>query len=267
LAFFSSGGVEISFEVAGEGPPVLLVHGFASNSRVNWEDTRWVNTLADAGFRVVTFDNRGHGRSAKLYDPTAYPAPVMAEDAYRLLTHLELALAAVVGYSMGARIAAFLAIGHPALVSRVVLAGLAGNMISGLDGAEEIAKALEAENVEAAGTAEERRFRLFAEQTGSDLRALAACMRSTRQRIGVEELAMIKCPVLVVAGEDDTMAGPIAPLVNALANGRGMTIAGRNHMSTVGDRRFKSAVLEFLQPMKRATESLHVHGRFPPASS
>jgi pimeloyl-ACP methyl ester carboxylesterase len=265
LAFFSSDGVEIAYEASGEGPAVLLIHGFASNARVNWVDTGWVKTLTDSGYLVVTFDNRGHGRSAKLYDPGAYPAPVMAEDARRLLAHLGLETVAVIGYSMGARIAAFLAINHPAAVSRAVLAGLAGNMIFGLGGSEEIAQALEAENAGGAATPQAGAFRLFAEHTGSDLRALAACMRSARQSITAAELATITCPVLVVAGGEDPVAGPVAPLVNVLAHGEGRTLLGRNHMSAVGDRGFKAAVLEFLAPLKSAgMRTLHMHGRFPP---
>lgn len=252
MAFFSSDGVDIAYEVTGAGPPVLLIHGFASNARVNWEDTRWVKTLGDAGYGVITFDNRGHGRSAKLYDPGAYPAPVMADDARRLLDHLGARTAAVIGYSMGARIAAFLCIDNPALVSRAVFAGLASNMILGLGGSEQIARALEAESSDEVMTPETCAFRLFAEQTGSDLRALAACMRAARQKITTAELAKIRCPVLVVAGSEDPVAGPVGPLVAELAHGEGLTLAGRNHMSAVGDRGFKAAVLEFLAPPKRS---------------
>ncbi len=242
--------MELAYETTGDGPAVLLIHGFASNSRVNWVDTRWVATLRDAGFRAITFDNRGHGRSTKLYDQRAYSAPIMAEDARRLLAHLELGAVALIGYSMGARIAAFLAIQHPALVSRAVFAGLAENMILGLDGSDDIAEALEAESAEEIASAEARAFRRFAEQTASDLRALAACMRSARQRITVEQLVTIKCPVLVVAGSEDPVAGRVEPLVAALAHGRGLTLAGRNHMNAVGDRQFKAAVLEFLAPLR-----------------
>ena len=85
---FNSDGVEIAYEVAGEGPPILLVHGFASTGRVNWWDTGWVKTLTGAGRMVITFDHRGHGESAKLYDSALYPASEMAEDARRLLDHL-----------------------------------------------------------------------------------------------------------------------------------------------------------------------------------
>jgi pimeloyl-ACP methyl ester carboxylesterase len=141
VASFQSDGVEIAYEVTGEGAPVLLIHGFASNARVNWRDTLWVKTLAGAGHRVIAHDNRGHGQSEKLYDPADYGADEMAEDARRLLDHLEIAQADVIGYSMGARLTALLAIAHPDRVRRAVLGGLAANMIRGLDGSETIAKA------------------------------------------------------------------------------------------------------------------------------
>src|SRR5690349_554916 len=129
---FFSDGVEIAYREAGEGSPVLLIHGFGSNIDVNWADTGWISALVNAGHRVIALDNRGHGASAKLYDKSAYAAPEMAEDARRLLDHLHIAQADVMGYSMGARISAFLAIEHPSRVRRLVLAGLAANMIEGV---------------------------------------------------------------------------------------------------------------------------------------
>ena len=122
---FLSANVEIDYDATGAGEPVLLIHGFASTARVNWIDTGWVRTLSDAGYTAITFDNRGHGSSGKVYDPQAYGAPIMAEDARRLLDHLGIAEAHVMGYSMGARIAAFLAIAQPRRVRSLVLAGLA----------------------------------------------------------------------------------------------------------------------------------------------
>ncbi len=110
MQFFDSDGVRIAYidfaPASGAGDPVLLVHGFASNHAVNWVNTMWVKTLTRAGYRVIALDNRGHGQSEKLYEPAAYTPAVMAEDARRLLDHLGIERADVMGYSMGARIAA-----------------------------------------------------------------------------------------------------------------------------------------------------------------
>lgn len=243
---FNSGGVEIAYQTAGDGPPILLIHGFASNARVNWWDTSWVKTLTEAGRRVITFDHRGHGASEKLYDPALYPAAEMAEDARRLLDHLEIVGADVMGYSMGARVSAFLTIAHPARVRRAVFAGLASRMITGVGGAEAIAAALEAPSRNDGLDISARAFRIFAEQTKSDLKALAACIRSSREKITVEELATIRVPVLVVAGEKDEVAGDVDTLVKAIPGAVGVTLPNRNHMNAVGDRGYKDAVLAFL---------------------
>ena len=243
---FNSGGVEIAYETAGEGTPILLIHGFASNARVNWWDTGWVKTLTDAGRSVITIDNRGHGASEKLYDSALYPAAEMAEDARRLLDHLGIGQADVMGYSMGARVSAFLTIAHPDRVRRAVFAGLASRMITGVGGAEEIARALEAPTPDDVTDMGARGFRIFAEQTKSDLKALAACIRSSRERITVEELATIRVPVLVVAGEKDDVAGDVETLVKAIPGAVGVTLPNRNHMNAVGDRGYKDAVLAFL---------------------
>ena len=71
---FQSGDVRIAFIAEGAGPPVLLIHGFASCVSTNWVEPGWVSLLVGRGFRVVAFDNRGHGKSAKLYDPALYGA-------------------------------------------------------------------------------------------------------------------------------------------------------------------------------------------------
>ena len=244
---FNSAGVEIAYSDQGKGAPILLIHGFASNSRVNWEATGWVKTLLGAGYRVITFDHRGHGESEKLYDSALYSAPIMADDAARLLAHLNIKQAAVMGYSMGARVTAFLTMQHRSRVSRAVLAGLAERMVSGVPGSEAIAEAMEAPSSAAIMDLGARAFRIFAEQTKSDKRALAACIRSSRVKIKPEALGQIKCPVLVVAGEVDDVAGAVQPLVDLIPGAKGVVLPGRNHMNAVGDRVYKDAVLTFLQ--------------------
>ena len=248
---FDSDGVAIAYDVEGEGDPILLIHGFASSARVNWHDTGWVKLLTGAGYTVITFDNRGHGNSGKPYDPEAYPAPLMAEDARRLLDHLGIPQAFVMGYSMGARIATFLTLAHPDRVRAVVLGGLAANLIRGLDGSDRIAEALEAPSPDSIADPAARAFRIFAGQTRSDRRALAACMRASRQRVSEAELARLDVPVLVVAGERDDIAGPIDLLVKAIPGARGVVLPNRNHMNAVGDRQYKAAVLEFLESVQK----------------
>jgi pimeloyl-ACP methyl ester carboxylesterase len=244
---FDSAGVRIAFADEGQGEPVLLIHGFASNGRVNWADTGWIRDLMRAGFRVITIDNRGHGESEKLYDSALYDASTMAEDAARLLAHLGITRAHVMGYSMGARIAAFLTIRHPSLVHDAVFAGLAERMITGIGGGPEIALALEAPSLNDVTAPEARAFRYFAELTKSDLKALAACIRSSREKITPELLGTITAPVLVVAGGADSVAGRVEPLASAIPHAQGLTLPDRNHMNAVGDRAYKDETVAFFK--------------------
>jgi pimeloyl-ACP methyl ester carboxylesterase len=243
---FNSDGVRIAFTDEGEGEPILLIHGFASNVATNWRDAHWLRTLTGAGRRVVAFDNRGHGQSEKLYDPGLYGAPAMAEDARRLLDHLGIERADVMGYSMGARIAAFLVFKHPERVRSLVLAGAGINFVHGMVGSGPIARALEAPRIEDVTNETARSFRAFAEQTGSDLKALAACIRGPREKIRPEDLAKIAVPTLVALGSKDVIAGSGEELARLIPGAQLLDIEGRDHMKAVGDARFKQGVLDFL---------------------
>lgn len=244
---FDSDGVEIAFMDEGAGFPTLLIHGFASNHRVNWVSTSWVRHLVEAGRRVIAFDNRGHGESGKPHDPEAYGAPLMADDARRLLDHLRIAKADVVGYSMGARIAAFLALAHPDRVRRVVFSGLGEGMVTGFGDSAAIAAALRAPSAEAVADDDARAFRIFADQTGSDREALAACIAASRQRLTPEELARLSVPVLVAVGSEDRIAGSPEVLAALIPGAEAFLIPGRDHMKAVGDRKHKARVLQFLE--------------------
>ena len=243
---FDSDGVRIAYMDEGEGEPILLIHGFASNVAANWIDSHWVRTLTGNGRRVIAYDNRGHGRSEKLYDPEVYGAPTMAEDARRLLDHLEVARADVLGYSMGARIAAFLTFAHPERVRSVVFGGLGINMVRGMVGSGPLARALEAPRIEDVTNETARSFRAFAEQTKSDLNALAACMRGPREKISPEQLGKIAVPTLVAVGSEDVIGGSGAALAELIPGAQFLDIAGRDHMKAVGDAGFKQGVLDFL---------------------
>ncbi len=249
---FDSDGVQIAYRDEGNGEPVLLIHGFASNSDVNWVGPSWTQTLTDAGYRVIAIDNRGHGESQKLYDEAAYGAPLMAEDARRLLDHLEIAHAHVMGYSMGARIGAFLAINHTVRVKSLILSGMGINLVRGVGGAKPIAAALEADSPDAVKDDAARSFRLFADQTGSDRHALAACIRASREPIIAESLSATGLPMLIAVGTDDVVAGSAAELAALLPEAQVLDIPNRDHMRAVGDPVHKNGVLAFLRGQSTA---------------
>lgn len=243
---FDSDGVRIAYLDEGEGEPILLIHGFASNVAANWIDPQWVRTLRQAGRRVIALDNRGHGESDKLYEPERYGAPEMAEDARRLLDHLGIERTDVLGYSMGARIAAFLIFAHPERVRSVIFGGLGIHMVRGMVGSGPLAKALEAPRLEDVTNDTARSFRIFAEQTKSDLKALAACMRGPREKVPREKLGEITVPVLVAVGSEDVIGGSGAALAELIPSAQFLEITGRDHMKAVGDSKFKQGVLDFL---------------------
>lgn len=244
---FDSAGVRIAFIDEGAGDPILLIHGFASSVKDNWIDPTWVGFLTSHGFRVVALDVRGHGASEKLYDRAAYGAPLMAEDARRLLDHLGIARADAMGYSMGARVAAFLALRHPGRVRSAIFAGLGGNMVRPMAGTGPIAHALEANSIDDVTNATARTFRAFAEKTGSDLKALAVCIRASREPITRELVATLNLPVLVVTGSEDVIGGSAEELAVLIPNAQALTVPRRDHMRTVGDRVYKDGVLAFLR--------------------
>jgi pimeloyl-ACP methyl ester carboxylesterase len=245
---FSHDGVEIAFLDEGSGEPIVLVHGFASNKEVNWVFPGWVTTLTHAGRRVIALDNRGHGASTKLYDPAAYHSAIMADDVRALLDHLGLRRADVMGYSMGARNTAFLALANPEHVRSAVLGGVGIRIVDGVGlPSDAIAQAFEAPMLADVTDPTGHMFRAFAEQTKSDLHALAACIRGSRQSLDRVQLARIAVPVLVVAGTNDTVAGSADELAALVPGAQALAIPGRDHMLAVGDKVFKAAVLTFLE--------------------
>jgi pimeloyl-ACP methyl ester carboxylesterase len=243
---FRSGDLSLAFVDEGEGEPILLIHGFASNHRVNWLSTGWFKTLLDDGRRVIALDNRGHGESDKPHDAEAYGTPVMADDAIRLLDHLDIESADIMGYSMGARISAFAGLQHRGRVRSCILSGLGIGLVRGVGAPGPIAEALLAPSLEDVADPAGRMFRAFAEQTGSDRQALAACITASRQTLEPEELAKLAAPVLVAVGTEDDIGGDAHELAALIPGAEAFAIPGRDHMKAVGDKAHKRAVTEFL---------------------
>jgi pimeloyl-ACP methyl ester carboxylesterase len=247
---FHNGEVEIAYLDEGEGDPILLVHGFASTKNVNWVYPAWVSELRKSGRRVIALDNRGHGDSGKLYDAAAYDIATMAGDVAALMDHLDIERADVMGYSLGSRMTAVLARQQPQRLRSAILGGIGIGLIEGGGPGENVAAALDAPALEDVTDPVGRTFRAFADQTRSDRRALAACLRGSRRLMTRDEAAGIAVPVLIAVGTADEIAGSAAALGKVIPGAQVLDIPNRDHMRAVGDKVYKAGVLDFLSVRK-----------------
>lgn len=246
MPIFDSAGVSIHYRDQGAGAPVVLVHGFAASARGNWEETGWISFLG-ANHRVLALDCRGHGLSAKLHEGAAYGPENMGGDIIRLLDHLGIERALLMGYSMGAAISLHTVLNHSARFRAMVIGGLGTGpgAMAERGRLERIAEALLAEDLASISDQMAREFRRFAEANHNDLRALAACILHDRPDFGPARLASIRIPVMVAIGTEDMMIGSADELADAIPGARLIKLEGRNHLNAVGDRRFKQAVARF----------------------
>jgi len=245
-------GIRIAYERAGEGPAVVLVHGFGSSKEQNWKSTGWYGSLAEAGFSVLAIDNRGHGQSDKPHDPLFYHHDRMAEDVLSVMDAAGIAAAPYVGYSMGGLIGLrFMAL-FPDRVTRLALGGvgetyLKGPRVSDPAQRDAIADGLLTQDKSSITDPRARIFRDFAEQPGKDRFALAACMRAMSPPLPLAILRSFDKPILVVDGDQDFVAGPSGPLAAIFPHGSAAIVPGRDHMTAVGARPTRQAVVDFLR--------------------
>jgi pimeloyl-ACP methyl ester carboxylesterase len=242
---FDSNGVRLHYEVHGpeHGSPVVVVHGFASDYRLNWVGTRWQEALITAGFRIFGLDCRGHGHSDKPHDRAAYGIDIMAADVARLLDHVGVPAAGYLGYSMGARIGLQAMLDYPERVQRAVLGGI--GMSGAIDSADAIAESLlrgEPTDDPVAQTF----YRFASSRPTNDLKALAACITGLQPRPDPVQLSAIRTPILVVVGDRDELAPDAPELVELIPSSRLVVIRGRDHMGAVPAREFKQAAIDFL---------------------
>jgi pimeloyl-ACP methyl ester carboxylesterase len=170
----------------------------------------------------------------------------MAGDVAALMDHLEIERADIMGYSLGSRMTAWLALRQPQRLRSAIFGGIGMALIEGGGPGENVAEALEAPSLEDVTDPVGRTFRAFADQTRSDRRALAACLRGSRRLMTREEAASITVPVLIAVGTVDEIAGSAAALAEIIPGAEVLDIPNRDHMRAVGDKVYKTGVLEFL---------------------
>ena len=240
--FVTFDSLELAYEDEGAGDAVLLLHGFAASAALNWRAPGVIDALLASGRRVVSYDARGHGGSAKPHEPASYEHDAMVRDAVALLDHLGIDAVDVAGYSMGALVTLRL-LGVERRVRSAVLGGIGRPTGLGRRQRQDVAAALEAAGGDAVPPMA-RAFRRFAESTGADLRALAAIQRSGGGLSAVD-LTAIAVPCLVLVGDHDDLAVEPQQLVDALPDAR-LEIVHGTHLSAVNDPRFAAAIVEFV---------------------
>jgi pimeloyl-ACP methyl ester carboxylesterase len=248
---FDSNGVAINYIVEGEGPPIVLVHGFASSLQGNWKAPGIVDALVGAGRKVIALDCRGHGRSGKPHEPDAYGGTAMSDDVIALMDVLDVAKADLMGYSMGGFIASALMVSHPDRFNSVILSGVGDALLNrtGVAMSERsaaIARAMEASDGGKDETEVARNFRIFAERSGNDLAALAAMQRSPRHTMfDASKLAQTTLPTMVLIGDGDTLVGSGDRLAAAIRGAKLVKVPG-DHLTAVGAPQLKQAAIDFL---------------------
>ncbi len=262
-SYLDCDGVKIRFTVDGEGQPVVLIHGFAANAELNWRLPGITAELAKK-YRVVAVDVRGHGKSDKPHEQDAYGVE-MVNDVIRLLDHLKIKKAHVVGYSMGGFIAMKLLVVHPDRIISATLGG-SGGIRDDFDHAWNNAMAKKL----AAGDSFEDAFKstlpddvkLKASQLAilqilfknQDNQALAALLQSwPKLSVTYQQLEANKVPVFMIFGsdEDSQTRTYIEGLQGRLGNAKFQVIEGEDHMTTIANDKFRQSVLNFIDANSR----------------
>ncbi len=255
--YFDSAGAKIHYVVEGEGEPVILVHGFTSHIK-DWQRSEILPKLSKR-FQVIAFDHRGHGDSEKLVDPQQYGVE-MAADVLRLMDHLKIEKAHIVGYSLGGVITEYLLVNHPDRFITGTIGGMGwikpGDPRMAL--LNELAKSLE--------TGEGLGALLVRTQPASDVKrtseeingeaqsmlaqdrkARAACLRGIPQLIiSEEQLKRITLPAIAIVGSVDPWKVTVDEMAKVMPNLKVHVIEGTNHETCPGSPKFVEEIMTFV---------------------
>ena len=225
--FAASDGVKIHYLEAGQGSPVVLIHGYTGTAEGNWFSNGVAEALAK-NHRVVAIDCRGHGKSEKPTDPAKY-GPQMARDVLELMDHLKIDKAHVHGYSMGGFLVTQLLTMKP---ERFITASYGG---SGVPEVEDKYKSEvpqdepgpDPQEAEASG-----KLRTNPDRDDAALAAVRQYPWKDGER-GMIDLAKIKIPVLAINGQFDGPNAKTHRMRRELANLTAVVLPGKSHLTAI----------------------------------
>ncbi len=256
---FDSAGVRIHYMMRGEGEPVLLIHGFTSSGVMNWQRPGIFDRLAE-NYRVIAIDNRGHGKSDKPHDAAQYGLQ-MVEDQVRLLDHLHIRRAHVVGYSMGGFITLRLVVDHPDRLLSATVGGAGwedpksdrlaflNELADSLAARKGIGPLLKYLTPEGAPPLSEQQIKLAngVVMATNDPLALSGVIRGLKGlSIPRQKLAATKVPMMAIVGDRDPMKKGVDALAEIVPSARIVVVPGANHMTTVRNPKFVESLTSFL---------------------
>jgi len=268
---FESDGVTISYLEAGQGEPIILIHGFIASAQLNWVAPGVFDALAK-DYHVIAPDNRGHGMSGKPHEASAY-GPQMSKDIINLMDHLGIEKAHVVGYSLGGFITTNLIAKYPNRLLSAAPCG-AGWSPPG-DGREEVSDAI-AESLESGNgitplmealtpagrpkpTKEQMDQMNKMVMAMNDPLALAAVARGIKDlAVTAAELEASHVPVHAIIGEIDPLKATVDPMQTALPGMTVTVVPGADHMSAFSAPEFIPALQAHI-----AAHSANAHTKSP----
>lgn len=265
---FDSNGVKLRYVTEGAGEPVVLIHGWMSDSTMWGRDAAGNTKLSPLpGFQAIALDCRGHGKSAKPHEPERYGSE-MANDVVRLLDHLKIKKAHLIGYSMGAFIAGKVVATHPDRVRSVIYGGQAP-LLTGESGSKEIevfAKAVEdgkgmgpyLKHVrpELDPAVSDGLAKMMFE--GKDLKAWAlAGLSFGGLEVTKESLNRKEIPALFIHGSKESASTitRVAALRSSIVGSRVKVVEGGDHISTLAKPDFGTAIRDFLMSVEGASKT------------
>ena len=249
---FDSDGLQIYYETFGQGKPIILVHGWGSDLKLNWVEIGWVKALQSVR-NIIALDCRGHGQSDKPYVKKLYSYSSMAQDVLRVMDHLNIEKADLFGYSMGACMAVYL-LGHYRERFTSVIMGGIGDETDESQDASFIANALRAQDPSKIKNLLGRGYRAYIDLNPNNdrealaLSALQMWPEGYPIQLGGVELANVDIPVLIINGENDyPYVESDQKLADTIPGAQLIRIPNRDHLTVLSDPGFKEEVVKFLK--------------------